>query len=124
MKLYILLDCDHMEDKQEKLLRKSSAEIVKAIEVFVEESPQPSLVAVIQASPESDVLDWQLGVELSVSKSAQLKATLDCFNDLAKKYQQDFVLGIIDGENREDICYFGFEEGQADRLMIAQYLGL
>ena len=124
MKLYIMLDCERLEEKQEKQLRKSADEIAGLIKGFVEASPQPSLTSVLKYLYESDVLDWQLGVELTVSKSAQLKAILDFFNQLAKQFKQDFVLGIIDGESREDICYFGFEEGQADRLMISQYLGI
>lgn len=124
MDIYVMLDCERLDDKQEKQLRKSSVAMITAIESFVVENPQADIRTLFHTAAESDLLDWQLGIELSVKKIAQLKLVLDFFNLLAKEYRQDFVLGIIEGETREDICYFGFEEGTADRFLIAQYLGL
>ncbi|MES9861225.1 MAG: hypothetical protein ABW157_18010 [Candidatus Thiodiazotropha sp. LLP2] len=44
----------------------------------------------------------------------------------SKEYKRDIVLGIVNKETdlREDICYFGNEEGKPDFYEISGYLGV
>ena len=67
---------------------------------------------------------WELGLELIVQSKAGLQEPLSFLYGVAKQNKCDFVIGILDGESKEDICYFGHEEGRPDRHEVAMYLGL
>ena len=43
---------------------------------------------------------------------------------MAKAYKCDFVVGYVEQSEREDVCFFGHEEGRADAFEVACYLGL
>jgi len=66
-----------------------------------------------------------VGLTLETGKKAILKEPLNFLYDLAKVHKQEFVVGMLDEQgNREDVCYFGFEEGRPDINEIGEYLGL
>lgn len=67
----------------------------------------------------------KLGIDIEVNNKRHLKSPLKFLQGLAKTHKQDFVVGILqDSGDREDVCYFGFEEGRPDELEIANYLDL
>ena len=65
-----------------------------------------------------------LGINIQVRKTAGLKEPLRFLYALAKEHKCDFVLGVYDGERKDEICYFGHEEGKPDVFEIANYVGL
>lgn len=73
-----------------------------------------------------DLPDQRLGINLKISKGRELKEPLNLLYGLAKEHKRDFVLGIVNIETdlREDICYFGNEEGKPDFYEISSYLGV
>ena len=69
--------------------------------------------------------DLILGIDIEVNNKRHLKAPLKYLYELAKTHKQDFVIGILqDSGDREDVCYFGFEEGRPDEFEVANYLNL
>ena len=75
---------------------------------------------------EEDLPDWDLGINISIKKTYQLKEPLNFMYSLAKKYKRDCVIGFVDADTgiAEDVCYFGNEEGRPDMHEIGSYLGL
>lgn len=65
-----------------------------------------------------------LGINIQVRKKAGLKEPLRFLYSLAQEHKCDFVLGVYDGDAKEEICYFGVEEGKPDVFEIANYVGL
>jgi len=65
-----------------------------------------------------------LGINIQVRKTAGLKEPLRFLFSLAKEHKCDFVLGVYDGDAKEEVCYFGHEEGKPDVFEIANYVGL
>lgn len=65
-----------------------------------------------------------LGLRIETNKKATLKKPLDFLNTLTKPFSLNFVVGLFEQDEREDICYFGVEEGRADIGEIANYLGI
>ena len=68
--------------------------------------------------------DIELGFELTISKTQKLKEPLNFLYATAREHQCEFVVGIIEDDAYQDVCYFGFEEGRPDMYEIAHYLGL
>lgn len=69
--------------------------------------------------------DLLLGIDLEVNNKRHLKGPLKFLYSLANSHKLDFVIGIQqDSGDREDVCYFGFEEGRPDELEVANYLDL
>lgn len=66
----------------------------------------------------------ELGVELSISKVQKLKEPLNALYKMSKSFHCDFVVGVIDDEAYQDVCYFGDLEGRPDMYEIANYLGM
>jgi hypothetical protein len=66
----------------------------------------------------------RVGINMQVRKRADLKEPLSFLYKLAKSHKCDFVLGVYDGDQQEDICYFGHEEGKPDAFEVANYIGL
>ena len=70
-------------------------------------------------------LDAELfGLSIDTNKKLTLKKPIDQLNIIAQDFKIDFVVGLYKGDEREDVCYFGFEEGKADLGEIANYLGM
>lgn len=66
----------------------------------------------------------QLGITIDTNKKLTLKKPIDCLNTIAQNHKFDCVVGFVAGDKREDVCYFGFEEGAPNIGEIANYLGL
>lgn len=66
----------------------------------------------------------RLGINIQVRKKAGLKEPLRFLYEQARAHKCDFVLGVYDGDQQEDLCYFGNEEGKPDVFEIANYIGL
>lgn len=123
MKLYITIDCDNFEEDEESTFKKNSSEIIQSIEDFLLDTPKMP-AKIINKTASDTIAKWAVGIECQMKKRQQLDVPLTFFNAMAKQHQLNFVVGIIDGDSREDICYFGFHEGSGDSFMLAQYLGL
>jgi len=67
---------------------------------------------------------WELGITLRLKSKAELKEPLNFLYGLAKQTKCEFVVGIHHAADKEDICYFGHEEGRPDMHEVAMYLGL
>ena len=74
----------------------------------------------------SDLSSEKIGLHMAIKKPQHLKEPLNFLYDLAKHCLCDFVLGILPesaGDEEEEICYFGKNEGKPDMFEIACYLG-
>jgi hypothetical protein len=86
--------------------------------------------AILVNKPEAEVV----GIHLQLKKTLHLKEPLNSLNRIAKQHKCDFVLGLLPESNegtvpeaeedREDICFFGHEEGKPDMFEVACYIGL
>lgn len=69
--------------------------------------------------------EHELGIQIEVKKKQYLKEPLNFLYDLAKNEKCEFVIGFFEEDGaREDVCYFGYEEGRPDLYEIANYVGL
>ena len=108
-----------------------ATDVSKSIENWIKESSNQAVL--VNSQPEQDDVmidedypDWNLGINIEISKGRELKEPLNFLYKLAKKYKCDFVLGIFSGDQNtsEDICYFGNEEGKPDYCEISSYIGV
>jgi len=111
MKIYMLAEHDELEEIAEPL--------AEAVSVWLAESDSRAEFV----RPDEDAL--QVGIMLETGKKIALKDPVNFLYSLAKEYKVEFVVGVMaeDG-SRENVCFFGFEEGRPDINEIAQYLGL
>jgi GTP-binding protein EngB required for normal cell division len=123
MQIYVLIACDHLEEKQEKKLKENLPDIVLAMQAYADSLPQAKVV-LINKCDDLDVADWQLGIEQSVKKNKQLVEPLTLFNGMAKKFGIDLEIGSVVKGKRKAVSYFGANEGKGDSFMISQYLDL
>ena len=65
----------------------------------------------------------RLGIEMMIKAPKQLNAPLTALYKIAKEYRCDFTVGFIEGNNYEEVCFFGDEEGKPDPFAIGCYLG-
>ena len=67
-----------------------------------------------------------LGINITINEKAKLKKPLNFLYKIAKENKCDFVIGIFcpDTGSKEDVCYFGHEEGCPDMFEVANYLEL
>lgn len=125
MDIYILADHEELyefSDELHKKLEEWAAPKTTATAVYRhDEAEQASL----------SKREIEVGIELTTNKSQKLKEPLNALYELAKTYECEFCVGIIEEpteENaervRRDVCYFGFEEGRPDMFEIASYLEL
>lgn len=64
------------------------------------------------------------GVEIEMASKQDLKEPLNALQSIASKHKCNFVVGTIEANgDREDVCYFGHDEGRPDLHEIACYLG-
>jgi len=117
MKIYFYLDGEDFAEIE--------GPFVEALEQWLtSQELEGSLVNEKQGDP--DFPDsWRLGLDLTLTKKAQLKAPLNFLYSQAKTHKQDFVIGIAhDSGEMENICYFGNEEGRPDMFEVSCYLGM
>ncbi len=113
MKIYMFAEHDDLQDFSEQLnssLEKWAAE--KTIFNSICRKEQLNTSRLIE-----------IGLEFETNKSQKLKEPLNFLYGLAKQYECDFSVGIIEGQDYSDVCFFGFEEGKPDMFEIACYLG-
>lgn len=75
-----------------------------------------------EALPVAD-READVGIEFSITKPEKLKGTLNALQQMAKTYKCDFVVGVKEAGNYQNVCYFGHEEGRPDLYEISAYLG-
>ena len=97
----------------------------------------------VAAAAATDVTDWAtefpainvevekdegevlaLSVRMDVNKRDKLRDPLAYLYQVAKQYKLECVVGLFENDQPEDICYFGYEEGQPDAFEVGSYLGL
>ncbi len=115
MKIFIELDLSKLEPGEQALSSSQTEEAQNAIQQLNEDNL--GLGITIEASD-------TIAINAQVKKPNHLKPAVELFNTLAEQYQIDFVLGLIENDQKEEICYFGYEEGKGDTQTIAMYLGI
>ncbi len=120
VKLYIHLISDEIETCAEEV-----AELIEQI-LAERDSENATPIQLVKSLPEDDYSQWQVGVECDVKRLRPLKLVFKQLDEIAQKTKQDFVIGCINQRTNkaEDVCYFGYHEGKADVLEIANYLNL
>ena len=112
MQIYIMVDQPEFDENE--------AAAVAAISDWVgEDNPHATLIHVER----DDEAEFQLGIEMQIKAAKQLIPPLNEFYKIAKKFKCDFVVGFIEGDEREDVCFFGNEEGKPDAFEVGCYLG-
>lgn len=117
MDIYISLESDDIDEV--------AAPVGEALAAWVETQERNYQVD-YHCVEEAPLSEWLVGLRFSVKNKKHLKAPLTFLEGLAKTHKADFVVGIYDEstQGREDICYFGHEEGRPDMFEIASYLEL
>ena len=109
MKIYMFVDAPELGEKE--------AAAIEALQAWVgEDNPHATFVDNREGV-------WKLGIELEMKKPKFLTAPLNDMYAFAKDYKCNFVVGYIDNNTYEDVCYFGKDEGKPDPFAIACYLG-
>ncbi|CAA0121596.1 Uncharacterised protein [BD1-7 clade bacterium] len=119
MQIYIHFEGDDLIDV--------AADIHRDLTDWATEFPAIAVVGVKVVDDEADdsVVEFeQLGIRLDVNKREKLKDPLDFLYQVAKQYKVECVVGIIENDNHEDICYFGHAEGKPDVFEVGTYIGL
>ena len=118
MQLYMYVDTGGEGPELEEIQNAVTQSIAKWVS---QESIEAKLIY-----PEIDNDEVNLGIELEIKAKSELKEPLKFLNTLAKSHKCDFVIGILDSQDnsREDICYFGHNEGTPDAYEVANYLEL
>ncbi|WP_339672868.1 hypothetical protein [Dasania marina] len=65
-----------------------------------------------------------IGLRIDTNRKLTLKKPIDFLYSLSQEHKFECVVGLIENEQHEDVCYFGSEEGAPDIGEIASYLGL
>ena len=65
-----------------------------------------------------------IGLLIETNRKLTLKKPIECLYVLSQKYTLECVIGLLKNDDRDDVCYFGAEEGEPDINEIANYLGL
>ena len=75
---------------------------------------------------ESDNDERKLGISIQIKSKHKLKDPLKFLYSIAKTYKCEFAIAEVCSTSNEveDVCYFGYEEGQPDLFEIANYLSL
>ena len=126
MKIYLYLDSSDLDEIAEPI-EQAITEFLASGEVNTKWVRLVNLISDTESEPEqARVGDWDLGLIVETNKKQYLKVPLNFLYKLAKKHEQEFVVGFFDDESGEpeSVCYFGFEEGRPDMFEVASYLGL
>ena len=127
MKLHIYIDSSDIEPSR---LDEIHAPISEEIATWVSDKKTiRSLTLIDPADSESSDKqenDSKLGICIELKSKHKLKDPLNFLYTLAKTYQCEFAIAIVDPDSNEleDVCYFGFEEGRPDLFEVANYLAL
>ena len=114
MNVYIFIDNPDLGEQHDDAIASLQA-------CIGEDNPHATLVNET-ANDEQDI--ERLGIVFTLKRSKYLHTPLADLYKIALKYKCDFVVGIVEGDAYEDICYFGIEEGKPDAYEIGCYLGL
>lgn len=122
MNIYILVDGSDHDDYAD--------EFISAVELWIKNG-QGNVCLLNHKQPlASDAKTyslppWELGITFSTNKKAKLKGPLTFLYGLAETLELDYVVGtqLEEGGSRQDICYFGFDEGRPELSEMASYLG-
>ncbi|MGK0442731.1 MAG: hypothetical protein ACJA0N_002550 [Pseudohongiellaceae bacterium] len=115
MDIYCLIDSHDFEED----VRPHSQEIITAIQQWLTESRSSATLL-----DQLDNVEPQLGFSISTNRKLTLKKPVEFMYSLTKQWPLEFVIGYYDKQQKEDVCYFGKEEGKPDIAEIANYLGL
>jgi hypothetical protein len=89
--------------------------------------PKTTITAIYRTdeTEEAPVADREadVGIEFSITKPEKLKGTLNALYQMAKTHKCDFVVGVKEEGEYQNVCYFGNEEGRPDMYEISAYLG-
>ena len=111
MEIYMLAEHDELDEIAESLAEQISGWL----------AGQGDNLALISPSEES----LEVGIVIETSKKIALKDPVNFLYQLAKDNKAEFVVGVqAEDGSRENVCFFGFEEGRPDINEIGQYLGL
>jgi hypothetical protein len=116
MILHIYIDTSELETDQ---LLALSEPVTNALADWVGEKKHLDLLQLSDDEP-------KLGLRLQIKSKFKLKDPLNFLHQLAKTHKCEFAVAIYDTktDSTEDVCYFGYEEGQPDLFEIANYLDL
>lgn len=127
--MLIYLYFDALEQLEPDIFDLFKAELVPALKSWHKQQDGISLL--IDSCDSSSLAsfkrnDWDVGLVLETRRAKPLKQPLNYLNELCRKYRQVIAVGIWDEEKQsfEDVCFFGYEEAEADLFEIASYLGL
>jgi len=110
MHIYFLIDGSDCSESRD--------DIVSAMTGWLEESRSSAKLI-------NDEGAEQLGLSIETQRAKTLAKPLMFLYGLAREYEQEFVVGYVgEQDEREDVCYFGFEEGKPEVDEIMMYLGL
>ena len=112
MDIYMIAISDELESVADDLR--------KALRPWV--TQHENVLTLIDDQMEGDVSSIKIGVSLVVKKAHDLKLPLNFLFGISKTLKLDFVVGLL--KEKEDICYFGSEEGKPDMFEVACYLGV
>lgn len=118
MNIYMFAEQDELDDIRSAL----------AVELSQWSEPKTTVTFVNRDADSAETPNTkrsiELGIELTLSKVQKLKEPLNALYKMSKAHHCDFVVGIIEGESYQDVCYFGDQEGRPDMFEIANYLGM
>jgi len=123
MNLYILVECDDIGEIEQSITSSLGNWLSDANDriSFVNHRLSPEE----RAGGRTGQRHWELGLLLSITSKAELREPLNFLYSVARQNQCEFVVGIQhDEDNKEDVCYFGNQEGRPDVHEVAMYLGL
>ena len=123
MKLYIFIETADLEELNQHMIAEWQQWLDETD--FAAEFVQNNM-----PDEESELLgdysEMELGMVFNIKQKQRLKEPLNFLYQLAKTYRCEFVIGIIDNKTnkKQDVCYFGHEEGKPDLYEVANYIGL
>ena len=123
MKLYIFIETSDLEELNQHMITEWKQWLGDAD--FAAEFVQNNMPDEV-GEQLGDFSEMELGMVFNIKQKQRLKEPLNFLYQLAKTYRCEFVIGIIDNKTNEkqDVCYFGHEEGKPDLYEVANYLGL
>lgn len=152
MKLYIYVDHSQFEANElVKIIKTSASELKAWIDsspLFLEyvgpepneldaedpavSEPLPKEATTVEELAALTEVDFAMpeavdfGLTLSIKNKKHLQEPLNFLNKIAQSNKCEFVVGYFNEttNKKEDVCFFGFEEGKPDLFEIANYLGL
>ncbi|MCW9018045.1 MAG: hypothetical protein OQJ89_13830, partial [Kangiellaceae bacterium] len=96
MNIYMYIESSELADIAE--------DVSTSIEAWISESCEQAILVNRQQEQDrslsdEDYPDWDLGINIVISKGRELKEPLSFLYKLAKKHKCEFVLGLYNNEN-------------------------